>query len=330
MLPLHSVLPEVGDDVGVKGSIASIDKLQKTAKNVGACVVLFLFTVSATIFADLSKNPNGEYPYDTFMIPTIVEIMKFIVSACFLLKMKAYGEPLVMHYTVKSFFKYSIPGLLYFMSNNCVFYIIKDLGPSQFQILKNLNVFSTAILMRFVLNRHLTWLQWKALILLVIGAVLTQLMDAPDTMKGTVRGYFVVFIYSVSSAAAGVHVEKALKEGGDGNCIHWQNLQLYFFGVVFGLISVWFRGINLNKTSGNLDGFNYFAYATVLSLTLCGLSISVILKYLDNIAKCFVGSLSMLFVTLHESLHRAKPFSTHYFLAIVLVFLALEQYNIPQ
>ena len=108
-------------------------------RQLGACFALLMFSVSSTIFAEMSKLPDGTYPYDTFMIPTIVELMKFVASACFLLKFKFSGQSILMTHSLSGLVEYSIPGLFYFISNNCVFYLIKDLGPAHFQILKNLN-----------------------------------------------------------------------------------------------------------------------------------------------------------------------------------------------
>lgn len=307
--------------------------MQTQVQKIGVCFALLFFSVSSTIFAELSKSTDGSYPYDTFVIPTVVECVKFAVSLQFLLKMKIYGEFVKMNLDMSSVSKYSVPGLFYFISNNCIFYIIQDLGPTQFQILKNLNIISTALFMRLLLSRHLTWLQWKALILLAIGSTVTQLANFPETFGGSVKVFVIVFVYVFSSGAGGVFGEKLLKgqENGGNDNIHWQNIQLYMFGIIYGLISLFFRAHALDDAyKGPFSGFNIYAYLVIISLSTCGLLISFILKYLDNIAKCFVSALSMIVVAIYQSIHRAEFVSIHCIMGILLTCIALEQYNILQ
>ena len=70
-----------------------------------------------------------------------------------------------------------LPALCYFLSNNCMFYIIRELGPTTFQIMNDLKVLATGVLMRVFLERRLTWLQWKALLLPVLVLVVTQIQQ---------------------------------------------------------------------------------------------------------------------------------------------------------
>ena len=48
------------------------------------------------------------------------------------------------------------------------------------------------------------------------------------------------------------------------------------------------------SSNGVFTGFNSAAYAMIISQTMLGLSVSFVLKYVDNIAKCFVAAVSML------------------------------------
>ena len=99
-----------------------------------------------------------------------------------------------------------------------MFYIIKELGPTTFQVTNNLKILATAILMRMFLGRHLTWVRWKALILLVLGSAVTQLRtgDCGDVKQSTL-GFALVFLNSFASGAGGVVSEKLLK-GGKWGC----------------------------------------------------------------------------------------------------------------
>ena len=250
------------------------------------------------------------------MIPCAVEAVKLVASsAMFVRERVVRGEsqtPLGL--TIRGFAAYAFPGFCYFVSNNCMFYIIRHLGAVTFQIMNNLKVLSTGVFMRVFLNRKLSWMQWKALIMLVIGCMVTQLsakaVEGQVDDRSTLAGYTLVLVSAVASGVGGVFSEKLLKAkvtgqqklNGREDSIHWKNVQLYVSGLTFGVISLCMYARSESLSGRNLfDGFNACAYATVVTLAICGLLVSFILKYLDNVAKCFCAALSMLCVALLDS-----------------------------
>ena len=312
---------------------------------IGSCVLLLFFTVSATIFTEASKLEDGTYQYNTFVIPCAVEFVKLMASsAMFLCERVARKESQTsLSFNIRSFSLYAFPAFCYFVSNNCMFYIILYLGASTFQIMNNLKVLSTGVFMYIFLNRKLSWMQWKALIMLMIGCMVTQL--SAKTVEGdhTVdqsfyAGYILVFVSAIASGAGGAFSEKLLKgkgieqhrQIGKQGSIHWQNMQLYSFGLMFGVVSLRMDAKrSASSPDQNLfDGFNAFAYLTVATLAICGLLVSFILKYLDNVAKCFCAALSMLCVALLDSAMKHEMIPLCVALGMVLTGLALEQYNL--
>ena len=215
-----------------------------------------------------------------------------------------------------------------------MFYIIRELGPTTFQITNNLKTLSTALLMRFVLSHKLTWMQVKALVILACGSIVTQLQPASQPLREHNQGDFVSIGYvavcanSLAAGLGGVYSEKLLKGKATGRneSIHWQNCQLYFFGVVFGLVSI------LTQTGdklGNMyDGFNGAAIGTVVALATCGLLVSFVLKYLDSFAKCFVIALSMILVGVAHASTSGDGLQLPLVIGIVLTSIAIEQYSL--
>ena len=309
-----------------------------------SCVLLLFFSVSGTIFAEASKLADGTYPYNTSVIPCAVECVKLVASSSMLaherLSKSRQREPL--NFTPRDFIAYAFPALCYFVSNNCMFYIIRYLGASTFQIMNNLKVLSTGVFMYIFLDRRLSWMQWKALVVLVVGCMVTQLgadERAGADNQSSIAGYALVLVSAATSGAGGVFSEKLLKgictkqekESRSGDSIHWQNMQLYVFGFMFGLISIQMDAKGeASRDRSAFDGFNPFAYATVATLAMCGLLVSFILKYLDNVAKCFCAALSMLCVALLDSAMKHELVPLRVWLGIVLTGLALEQYTLSQ
>ena len=299
---------------------------------VGCCVALLFFTVAATLSTEASKSEDGTYPYNSLVVPMTVEAAKLFVSSCLLTLSMSRDEKPTISFSPGKFAIYVLPALCYFVSNNCMFFVILELGPSTFQIMSNLKVLATAILMRIFLGVKLNWLRWKALILLILGSVVTQMSSGElDRNRNSAKGHVLVFINCFASAAGGVISEKLLKGNALSavDSIHWQNVQLYFFGLVFGLVGSW-STFGVDNERGMFDGFNSWAYFTVASLTTAGLLVSFILKYLDNFAKCFVAAVSIIFVAVIHAVMRDEVLHLNVVVGIALTCMALEQYNMPQ
>jgi UDP-sugar transporter A1/2/3 len=303
------------------------------ALKLGSCFVMLFFSVAATIFAGASKTSEGVYPYNTFMLPCLVEICKFLASAMFLARLIISGRRPQVTFSSQKMALYSLPALCYFVSNNCMFYIIRDLGSSTFQVMNNLKILSTAVLMRFFLDRKISWLRWKALVILAAGTVITQLKCGEDIQHSSNSSYLIVLLNALASGAGSVLSEKLLKGIGldTEDSIHWQNMQLYLFGALFGWLSYMHDGKSVGYGNNPLTGFNLAAYATVVSLSIMGLSVSFVLKHIDNIAKCFVTALSMIAVALIETTMNSRAISLHVGVGVCLACLAIEQYHLsPQ
>ena len=308
-----------------------------------SCILLLFFTVSATIFTEASKRKNGTYPYNTFVIPFAVEVLKLLVASTLFAIENVSGKSSGSRSSIHDFWKYSVPALCYFVSNNCMFFIIRHLGATTFQIMNNLKVLSTGVLMYVFLGRKLTWMQWKSLVILTIGSMVTQLSGEMSHARTSVNssspsvGYSLVILSAVASGAGGVFSEKLLKSESkiEGKklyeqdvSIHWQNVQLYVFGVIFGLISLRSNSSGAILSSNLFDGFNACAYATVGTLAVCGLLVSFILKYLDNVAKCFCSAISMLCVAVLDAAMSRAGIPLRILLGAVLTAIALEQYTL--
>lgn len=296
-----------------------------------SCLLLLFSSVATTLFANASKSSDGSYPYDTFIIPTLVETLKLICSSVVLIVMEISGNSTKITLSAKRFVSFSLPALCYFVSNNCVFHIIRLLGATNFQILSNLKILCTALLMRMILGRNVSWIRWKALGILTLGSMVSQISCEQSAAGDSPLGYLLLLVYCMSSSAGGIASEKLLKGKAvaSADSIHWQNFQLYAFGVAFGALTVMTHSNSeLWKLGDYFHGMNAEAVATVLCMTCSGLLVSYILKYLDNMVKCFVITGSMFLVALCSSFVKHEFPSMQLTTGIVLCCLAVEQYYI--
>ena len=291
-------------------------------------MVSYLFLqVAGTIFASLSRNSDDDYPYDTVVLAFTMESVKLVLSFIFLTTSRACGGVEEVTWSAKRFTSFALPALCYFVANNCMLLIIQELGPSTYQIMNNLKILSTGVLMWTLLGRRLTSLQWRALFLLLLGSVTAEITDS-NQLRGSVYGYVLVVINTFIAAAGSVLSEKLLKgsnQDGATDSIHWQNMQLYFWGVICGAIPIVWKGEALKN--GLFTGFNFYAWVSLVVLSFGGLAVSFILKYLDNIYKCFVSALSMLVVAIIHVCIEHETMPLRIIISIALVSLAMELYT---
>ena len=316
-------------------AVSSADAFSGKSKLI-SCVALLFLSVAATLLTEASKTASGSYPYNTFVIPLSVEGVKLLSSACFAYFAKSSNKNGLSdkEYSWLSRFLFSVPALCYFVSNNCMFYIIRELGPTTFQITNNLKTLSTAILMRFVMSHKLTWTQLKALVLLVCGTLVSQLQPVVQPSRTRNQddyvsiGYTAVCVNALAAGLGGVYSERLLKGKATGRdeSLHWQNCQLYFFGVIFGFVSLILQEEARRKKM--FDGFNVAAFGTIFALSACGILVSYVLKYLDNFAKCFVNALSMIVVGVVHASTSAEGLRLPLVIGVVLTSIAIEQYNL--
>ena len=78
----------------------------------------------------------------------------------------------------------------------------------------------------------------------------SKTLDKPSNSLSDKVSYTFVILNAFFSGAGAVFSERLLKGENmlANECIHWQNMQLYFFGIIFGL------SLLLINSSGTMDG----------------------------------------------------------------------------
>uniref|UniRef100_A0A061R2A2 Cmp-sialic acid transporter 1-like n=2 Tax=Tetraselmis sp. GSL018 TaxID=582737 RepID=A0A061R2A2_9CHLO len=263
-------------------------------------VVLTLATSSQGIFTTASKV-DGKYLYNFATVPLLAEAVKLTVSFYFLLRLKWCGETVKMTRNWKTWALFPVPSIIYVIHNNVQFYMLKYVNPSTYQILGNLKIITTGLLFRLLLGRRLTVLQWIALVLLMVGATTSQVQTdcggAEATFSAPLEGYLFGLFSAFLSALAAVYTEWVMKKNDD--CLYWQNIQLYTFGVIFNAVKLTLDDINVSFSNGLwvdkvFVNYNTATYFVVANLAFSGLLVSWIMKFADSIVKVYSTSMAML------------------------------------
>lgn len=236
---------------------------------------------------------DGKYEYNTLTVPLFSEFAKLIISTIlFLLERDERNGTIKVEINPQTQLAAALPALLYFISNNLNFAIIKELGPINFQLLSNLKILTTAVAFRVIMQVPLSRLQWRSLLILVTGCTVSQFTDCNDSgsikLSGSTLGYTLKLCNMCLTALAAVFCEKFFK--GNVNPFHFQNILLYSWGTLFTIMSILIDGkFIVGGLSLLLSGHTLLSSCLILNYALAGIAASGVMKYLDSMAKTFAA-----------------------------------------
>mmetsp|Transcript_19411 Transcript_19411/g.35168 ORF Transcript_19411/g.35168 Transcript_19411/m.35168 type:complete len:348 (-) Transcript_19411:64-1107(-) len=279
---------------------------------------------------------DGKVEYSAVSSTLATETMKILISMG-LLFLSGNDRP---GFDMRQCLEFSVPALIYFVNNNLVFLILDHVSPTTFQLLSQLKTVFTGLLFRLFLGKKLTAYQYIAIWQLAAGTAcsqipLNQLESSPNVT--TNLGVILSVVSCVLSAFGGIYSEKLLKKGnGKGSdSIHWQNIQLYGWGILFNFFGMYIepffhevKAPPLGQQQSFWYGYNRWAYVVIINNALNGLAISAILKYADNIARVYAHAAAMLLtMTLSVFLFGQDP-TPQLLIAIAVVSASAVQYNL--
>jgi len=288
------------------------------------------------VLVTLSKNELGGFDYSVPASTMLSEALKLAISAVLLIRGMLSGQITAIFHddSVSEFFSYAIPAGIYFVNNNCIFFILQAVDPTTFQLLSQMKTIFTGLLFRVFLKRRLTAVQYLALITLACGTAISQVPSCERHTRGAqaaapLLGGLLSVLSSLLSALGGIYNEKLLK-GRPTTSIHWQNIQMYIWGVAFNAVGAYMKDGQRMSAVGLTAGFGVAAVSVVVCNALNGLAISAVLKYADNIARVYAHAIAMM-ITMGVSiaLFNAKV-TPQLVLAALLVATSTWQYNLPK
>lgn len=222
----------------------------------------------------------------------------------------------------------------YVIQNNLFYLSASHLDAATNQITYQLKILTTALFAMLILKKHLSMVQWSALLVLVIGVILVQLSNTTEgiaashqlktenKLKGFVAALGVCFI----SGFAGIYFEKLLKQSCEVTL--WvRNLQLSFWSIPFGTVTCFVTDAAAINKNGFFGGYDSFVWFLVGFQAAGGLIVAVVIKYADNILKCFAISLSILITCLASIVIFDFKLTLDFVLGSVLVVISVFLYG---
>jgi len=291
------------------------------------CCILAVTGCSASILAWASKNNRGSYNYNTSGVPFLSESLKLAIASVLLwITEKDFHGKLPLSSKLAA--KYFLLGFLYSVQNNLLFYTLKHVEVATFQVLINLKIALSAVLLVIFAKRIFRLQQQIGLFLLVAGASMSQLVPSRASdrlLQIDSIGLTLVSSMIFISSGAGVLNELLLKDAAGGS-LHWQNAQLYFFGSLFTFLKMYF---DLGQISWRsvIAGYNVFTWLSILNLAFLGIITSAVLKHADNLLRSFASVASLFLATLVSWLFMDAEISAMFLVGMAITSLALLIYT---
>lgn len=300
------------------------------------CADCILIAVSP-VLVQLSKGSDGQFAYNPVSVNFFVELTKTACALCVLLVLGTGRPGPPMTRSPSAFVRDAlhcrallVPASLYALNNYLKFVMQLFFKPTSAKMIGNLKVLTIAVLMKAVMGRSFTVMQWEALLLLVAGITVNQLSDcaggAPDPAAFSPPALVATLGTVTIPAAASVYNEAALKRDMETS-VHLQNFFLYFFGLLFNAAALCLWLVAGGRGPGALvAGFNKWAVLLVINNAAQGTLASFFFKFADTILKKYSSTLATIVTGVLSALLFAHPLTLNFAVGISIVFISMHQF----
>ncbi|KAJ6825077.1 CMP-sialic acid transporter 4-like [Iris pallida] len=285
---------------------------------------------------------DGKFKFSPISVNFLTEAAKVLFAIAMLLfqarRQKVGEKPLLSFHTFKQAARnnvlLAVPAFLYAINNYLKFIMQLYFNPATVKMLSNLKVLVIAVLLKMIMRRRFSIIQWEALALLLIGISVNQLRSLPEgnTALGlpvATGAYIYTLIFVSVPSMASVFNEYAMKSQFDTS-IYLQNIFLYGYGAIFNLLAI--IGIALFKGPSSFDIFQGHSKATMLLIfnnAAQGILSSFFFKYADTILKKYSSTVATIFTGIASAALFGHTLTINFMLGISIVFISMHQFFSP-
>ncbi|XP_010524134.1 PREDICTED: CMP-sialic acid transporter 2 [Tarenaya hassleriana] len=304
---------------------------------VGDCILVGL----QPVLVYMSKV-DGKFNFSPVSVNFLTEMTKVLFAVVMLLfearHQKVGEKPLLSFSTfvqaARNNVLLAVPALLYAINNYLKFIMQLYFNPATVKMLSNLKVLVIAVLLKMIMKRRFSIIQWEALALLLIGISVNQLRSLPggSTALGipvTTGAYIYTLIFVTVPSMASVFNEYALKSQYETS-IYLQNLFLYGYGAIFNFLAI--LGMTIVKGPSSFDILQGHSKATMLLIfnnAAQGILSSFFFKYADTILKKYSSTVATIFTGIASAALFGHTLTMNFLLGISIVFISMHQFFSP-
>ncbi|XP_038704883.1 CMP-sialic acid transporter 4-like isoform X1 [Tripterygium wilfordii] len=309
---------------------------------VGLQMCIFLSHFLQPILVYMSKVDGG-FKFSPISVNFLTEAVKVVFAVVMLLlqaRHKKVGDKSLLSLSTlvqaaRNNVLLAVPAFLYAINNYLKFIMQLYFNPATVKMLSNMKVLVIAILLKIIMRRRFSIIQWEALALLLIGISVNQLRSLPEgtTASGlpvvAMGAYLYTLIFVTVPSLASVYNEYALKSQFETS-IYLQNLFLYGYGAIFNFLGILVTAIF--KGPGSLDILQGHSKATMLLIcnnAAQGILSSFFFKYADTILKKYSSTVATIFTGIASAALFGHTLTINFILGISIVFISMHQFFSP-
>lgn len=269
----------------------------------------------------ITASKSSASLYSPAVVVLLTEASKFVISGLALRLSGFTVRDVVSHYNFREHVLLSLPATLYTVNNNLTFLALDYLSPPLFALLQNLKVLSTALLYVIIMEKRLTAIQVLALMLLAVGAAISN-YSCDSSIQGSTYGIAIVLVQCALSGLAAVLNELMLKRTSKADTIHLPNCWLYFYTTTFSWINVLRNGPFVVLQFPSL-----WVGLLVVNGVCNGLVISFITKHLSSLTKVLLSSVAVVVTSVLAALFLRFVVTLLFCLGSVVVLASVYLYH---
>jgi len=339
-------------------------------------LLLLTFNSGSTVLNQATLQSDNSMAYSPFVVAATTEFVKLIIAGCLLFRdirsvkkidtdididisididATRVHTAVIMPTEPMFIIKYAVPGLLYAVCNVLNYVVVSMVGSTNYQLLNNMKIITTAIIYRLSLGREIKMIQWTAIMVLTLAMCVAALQNCPklraDGSKDPpetkiIAGVGSMIFVSCLSSVAGVYNEKLIKHSKAN--MWYQNVLLYIWTFSFcigkkiifpseALIIVNNSSSSSSSSGGGesddgsgglFQGFTVGLWLLILMKAFYGQVVGLVFKYGDNILKVYASSMSVIVSAVLCYVFLGTPLTGASIVAGMLVIVAtLLYYN---
>jgi len=258
-------------------------------------VSLFLLVVQSVAFAVVFRYARllPGTPFSNLSAVVCSEAMKFIICIGLCVAQSDCMSLVTLALDARSNALMAVPGGLYALQNVLYFVGLSNVSISLYQVSKQLQILTTAVVTVAVFRRSLGVDKWAALILCVVGVALVSLRGDIGAKGSMFLGLGAIFVAIWLSAIAGVYTEWMLKKGEQ--TLWERNVQLSVYGLIFGVLTILADATERKALFAGefFRGFGPPVLWLVVVQCFGGMITAAVIKYADNVIKVVIKAFAL-------------------------------------
>jgi len=190
---------------------------------------------------------------------------------------------------------FAVPAAIYLVMNIMKVFAARAIAPPVFQLLASTKILATAVASWALLNKHLTPMQWAAMLLLTGGVALGQhrggSLSETVVQDVPVLPTIIMFLNSAFSALGAVYTERVLKAHQSAVLTTFAtNLHMSSHTLLMnGAKAFCWEAISLPRPWN----FGPWTWAALLNEAVNGLCVSALMRHADSIVKNYAFGASI-------------------------------------